>query len=441
MRLITPLGVEKLQTALHVKAKESPGFRFYMLYDKVYRRDVLSFAYALCYANRGQPGTDGQTFQDIASYGTDRWLDELAEDLRKETYEPAPVRRVWIPKSNGGRRPLGIPTIRDRVVQTAAVLVLEPIFEADLQPEQYAYRRGKNALDAVNHVRQLLVSGHTDVIDADLSGYFDTIPHSDLLKSLARRISDRHMLHLLKMWLVAPTEETDARGHRTRTTRNRDEKRGTPQGSPVSPLLSNIYMRRFILAWKSQGHEQRLDAHIVNYADDFVICCRGTADKAMSAMRRIMSVLKLTVNETKTRRCRVPEESFDFLGYTLGRLYSRRTGRTYLGPCPSKKKIQSLCREISDCTSRRWVQADVHDRIALLNRKMRGWASYFRLGPVSKAYRAIDEHARSRLRQWLRAKQNVSGRVEARFPDKHLHGDLGLLQLAQLTRSLPWANT
>ena len=439
--LETPKGVEKLQTALHVKAKGSPSFRFYVLYDKVHRRDVLQFAYALCYANGGAPGVDGQTFDDIYEYDTGRWLDELAEVLRTKTYEPQPVRRVWIPKANGGQRPLGIPTIRDRVVQTAAVLVLEPIFEADLQPEQYAYRSGKSALDAVRRVHSLLNSGHTDVVDADLSGYFDTIPHAELMKSVARRVSDKHMLHLIKMWLVAPTEEIDERGHRCRTTRNKDEKRGTPQGSPISPLLSNIYMRRFILGWKVQGHEQRLDAHIVNYADDFVICCRGTATEAMTAMRRIISTLKLTVNETKTRQCHVPDESFDFLGYTIGRCYSPKTGRAYIGTRPSKKKVQSLCREISEATSRRWLLKDVSDRVPLLNRKLRGWANYFCLGPVSKAYRAVDEHARYRLRQWLRAKHKVRGRVEARYPDRYLHEELGLTQLAPRTRNFPWANT
>ena len=305
-------------------------------------------------SNDGAPGVDGQTFEDIEAYGLDRWLDELAAELKAKTYRPQPVRRVYIPKPNGKRRPLGIGSIRDRVAQMAVVLVLEPIFEADLEPEQYAYRANRSALDAVRHVHGLVSAGHTEVVDADLSSYFDEIPHAELLKSLSRRISDRHLLGLIKMWLEAPVEEIDERGRHHRTTRNKDEGRGSPQGSPLSPLLANVYMRRFVRGWKALGHERRLKAVIVNYADDLVICCRGDADEAMAAMRAMMSRLKLTVNEAKTRVCRVPGETFDFLGYTIGRCYSPRTGRSYIGTRPSAKKVASLRDEIRELTDRRW---------------------------------------------------------------------------------------
>ena len=441
MSLSTSESVQKLQTALHAKAKESPGYRFYALYDKVYRPDVLRHAYACCKANRGAAGVDGQDFEDIEKYGLDRWLGELTQELKGKTYEPAAVRRVYIPKASqpGKLRPLGIPCIRDRVAQMAAVLVLEPIFEADLQPEQYAYRPERSALDGVRHVHALLNTGHNQVVDADLSGYFDSIPHSELMQSLARRIVDGAMLHLIKMWLEAAVEEEDQRGRKQRTTRNRDEGRGTPQGAPISPLLSNLYMRRFVLGWKALGHEKRLEAHIVNYADDFVICCRGTAQKAAAVMGDMMQRLKLTVNPTKTHVCRVPDESFDFLGYTFGRCHSPKTGRAYIGTVPSKKRVARLCVAISEMTGRNKTCLDAQMLVGDLNRMLNGWANYFCLGPVSKAYRAVDQHVRKRLRQWLCAKHKVSGPGTTRFPEATLYGKLGLVCLAKQTANLPWA--
>jgi hypothetical protein len=247
------------------------------------------------------------------------------------------------------------------------------------------------------------------------------------------------MLHLIKQWLEAPVEETDKRGNTRRTTRNKDEKRGTPQGAPISPLLSNLYMRRFVLGWKMLGHEKRLTAHIVNYADDFVICCRNTADEAMKHMRAMMEKLKLTVNEQKTRTCRVPNESFDFLGYTIGRCYSPRTGKSYIGTRPARKKVVALCREISEMTTTRWTLLPAEDIVAMINRKLQGWANYFCLGPVGKAYQAVEQHTCRRLRQWLCAKHKMPGQGYSRFPDKYLHQTLGLIRLPELTRSLLWA--
>lgn len=439
MSLSTPVKVQKLQEALRAKAKGSPDYRFYALYDKLYRKDVLAYAYECCRSNGGAPGVDGQTFEDIETCGRERWLDELAEKLRKRTYRPEPVRRVNIPKPNGKLRPLGIPTITDRTAETAAVLVLGPIFDPDLQPEQYAYRNDRSALDAVRAVHRLLQTGHREIIDADLSGYFDSIPHAELLKSVARRVSDRHMLHLIKMWLQTPVEETDKRGRSRRTTHNKDTGRGVPQGAPISPLLSNIYMRRFILGWKVLGLEERHNARIVNYADDYVICCRGSADEANRAMRAIMQKLKLTVNEDKTHICRLPDETFDFLGYTFGQCYSPKTGRAYMGTRPSRKKISAICREISEMTAARCGLMTAEDRVERLNRLLRGWANYFCLGPVSKAYRAVDAHVCRRLRQWLCRKHKTPGQGTARYPDQYLHEELKLLRLDGLRPSFPWA--
>jgi len=368
MSLTTPLSVQKLQTALHDKAKGSPKFRFYALYDKVYREDVMAFAYECCKANRGAAGVDGQTFEDIEEYGVKKWLDELAQELKSRTYRPQPVRRVWIPKPDGKQRPLGVPAIKDRVAQTAAVLVLEPIF---------------------------------------------------------------------KMWLEAPVEETDEKGNKHRSTRNRDEGRGTPQGAPISPLLSNLYMRRFVLGWKKLGHEKRLAAHIVNYADDLVICCRGRAEEALAIMRDIMTKLKLTVNETKTRVCKLPEEKFDFLGYTFGRCYSPKTGRAYMGAAPSKKRVIRICEAISGMTGRDQTQLDQEMVVTKLNRTMIGWANYFCLGPVSTAYQAVDQHARNRLLQWLCAKHKLVWPAAKRFPETSLHDVLGLVCLTKRTSNFP----
>jgi RNA-directed DNA polymerase len=440
--LAPPPKVGTLQESLHAKAKGSPSYRFYALYDKIYRKDVLTYAYHRCRLNGGVAGVDGMTFEMIKTHGEEQWLDELAEELRKGTYQPQPVRRVNIPKDGqpGKFRPLGIPCIRDRVAQMAAVVVLEPIFEADLEPEQYAYRPERSAHDAVEHVTQLIRSGFTEVVDADLSGYFDSIPHAELMKSVSRRISDGRVLRLIKMWLEAPVEETDERGRKERTTRNKDEGKGSPQGSPISPLLSNIYMRRFIRGWKTQGHEKRLTAHIVNYADDFVICCRADADEAMARMRIMMTKLKLTVNETKTRLCSLPEGTFDFLGYTFGRSFSYRTRRAYLGASPSRKKIAKLCDAIRELTSRRGTGHDEEYVVGKLNQKLVGWANYFSVGTVTKAYGAVNYHVTNRLRRWLCVKHKVRGPGYSRYPDAFLYQKLGLYQLRSKRPNLPNAS-
>jgi len=426
--LLTPNTVGKLQAALHAKAKKASDYRFYTLYDKVCRKDVLHQAYRKCKANGGAPGVDGVTFEVIESVGLEVWLDVLTDELINKRYAPSAVRRVRIPKGNGKARPLGIPTIRDRVVQTAAVMILEPIFEADLQDEQYGYRPGRSAHDAIRQIRRWLDCGYMDVVDADLSGYFDSIPHGELLKSVARRMSDGAMLHLLKMWLEMPVEEAASNGAHYRTTENRDRRRGTPQGAPISPLLSNIYMRRFILGWKTLGYQRRLNARIVNYADDFVICCKDTARQASEAMRCMMAKLQLVVNERKTRLCQVKDVSLDFLGYTMGVLRGRLNGKPYVGLHASRESTGVMLRAITEMTGPHHGWFVLPEMVKRLNRMLRGWANYFNLGGSSRTHAKIDQHVRSRLRRWLCRKHKVKGDGYWRWPVTYLD-TIGLVRV------------
>ncbi|WP_247406521.1 reverse transcriptase domain-containing protein [Bradyrhizobium sp. 76] len=302
MSLETPVKIRSLQRRLYCKAKAEPAFRFYLLYDKICREDILRHAYALARANAGAPGVDGESFAAIAAAGEEKWLAGLRQELTTRTYRPAPVRRVMIPKPGGGERPLGIPTIRDRVVQSAAKLVLEPIFEADLEDSAYGYRPGRGGTDPVKEVHRLLGRGYTDVVDADLSKYFDTIPHSELLKSVARRIVDRHVLRLIRMWLKAPIEETDGDGGgRRRMTGGKRNTRGTPQGGVASPMLANLYMNRFLKHWRTTGRGEAFCAHVVSYADDFVILSRGHAAEALAWTEDVMTRLGLTLTRPRPR--------------------------------------------------------------------------------------------------------------------------------------------
>lgn len=440
--LATPESVQRLHNALHAKAKAEPGFRFYALYDKISREDILAHAYDHCRGNRGAAGVDRQDFAAVEAYGVERWLGELAQTLKEETYKPQPIRRVLIPKAKGKSksRPLGISTLRDRVCMTAAMLVLEPIFEADLPREQYGYRAGRSALDAVKEVESPLQQGHGEVVDADLSDYFGSIAHPELLKSVAPRVVDRRVLRLIKRWLERPVEEKDRRGAKRRTTQAKNQRRGIPQGSPISPLLANLYMRRFVLGWKQRGLEQRLGSCLVTYADDLVILCRhGKAEEALHHLHGLMGKLKLTVNEEKTRICRIPEGSFDFLGYRFGRLYSPRTGRPYLGASPSRKSVQRVVGKIHVLTDRAGTWQETTEVVVKVNHTLRGWANYFRWGTVSKAYKAIDTYATLRLRRWLRKKHKRHRNGLLVYPPEHLYETLGLVCLPRWKRNVPWA--
>ena len=429
MSLPTPNStVQKLQSALQAKAKTEAGYRFYSLWDKVHRMDVLAEAFRRCRANRGAPGADGVTFEQIESQGWETWLTKLQEELRSGSYRCGPLRRIWIPKANGGQRPLGIPTIRDRVVQMAMLLVIGPIFETDLCDEQYGFRSGVDAKRAIRrayyHVSQ---RGLREVVDADLSDYFNTIPHGALMRCLSRRIADGRVLSVIKQWLRAPVVEREGRSER-RTTEAADKSRGTPQGGVISPLLANLYFRRFVLAWKKFGFERNLQSQIVNYADDLVICCKpGNGERAMINFREVMTRLGLTVNERKTRLVKFPEESFNFLGYTIGRFHGRH-GKPYLGTRPSKKALHRLLLRIREETSTQWNWQEPADKVSELNRVLRGWCAYFDQGPVVQVYRLIRRYTERRVRRWLMRRQHRRGTGYRQYPDCHLYETLGLFK-------------
>jgi len=427
MRLETPDKIRTLQRKLYCKAKAEPAFRFYLLYDKVCRADILGHAYRLARANAGAPGVDGVTFAQIEAAGLDAWLASLREDLASKTYRTAPVRRVMIPKPGGGERPLGIPTIRDRVIQTAAKLVLEPIFEADFDDGAYGYRPGRSATDAIQDVHRLICRGYTDVVDADLSKYFDTIPHADLLKSVARRISDRNVLWLVKQWLKAPIEERDGDGRR-HMSGGKGSTRGTPQGGVASPLLANIYMNRFLKHWRRSDRGTAFRAHIVNYADDFVILSQGYAAEALAWTKAVVTKLGLSLNEAKTSLKDARTERFDFLGYSFGPHCYQRNGKRYLGASPSEKSVKRAKTKVDDVLVPGNMQPWPEVRTQL-NSLLRGWSAYFSYGTRSRAYRAIDHYVCERVRHFLGRRHKVPGRGTQCFPSDLILGKLGVVAL------------
>ena len=431
MSLTTPDKIRTFQRKLYCKAKAEPAFRFYVLYDKICREDILHHAYRLARTNAGAPGVDEVTFAQIEERGLEAWLAGLREELVSKTYRPDPVRRVMIPKPNGeGERALSIPTIRDRVIQTAAKLVLEPIFEADFEGSAYGYRPARGAVDAVKDVHRHLCRGYTDVVDADLSRYFDSIPHDDLLKSVARRVADGAVLRLIKLWLKAPIEERDGDGRR-RIVGGKRNKRGTPQGGVASPLLANIYMNRFLKHWRLTGRGEAFRAHVVSYADDFVILSRGCAAEALAWTKAVMTRLGLTLNEAKTSLRDARQERFTFLGYSFGPHWYKANGQWYLGTSPSKKSVQRLKTTVGNLlvpgNNAPWQE--VRDT---LNRSLRGWSNYFCYGTRRSAFRSVDRYTYERVRDFLARRHKVAGRGTRRFSYDTVYGELRLLRLERL---------
>ena len=430
MNLTTPEKIRSLQRKLYVKAKAEPDFRFYQLYDKVWREDILHHAYRLARSNKGAPGVDGVSFAMIEAAGLENWLSGIRDELRGKTYRPQPVRRVLIAKPGGGTRPLGIPTIRDQVVQGAVKLVIEPIFEADLDPSAYGYRPKRSAGDATQMVHELLCRGYTDVVDADLSKSFDTIPHGELLQSVLRRIVDRNVLRLIKLGLRSPVEETGGDGKR-RMSGGKKSRRGVPQGGTLSLLLASLYMNRFLKSWRLSGQDHRLRAEIVNYADDFVILSRGHAREALAWTRQVMGRLGLTLNEAKTSVREARQESFDFLGYSFGPHWFRKDGHWYLGASPSKRSVSRLKAKVRGVLGpgNHAPWPEVRDQ---LNSMLRGWSHDFDHGTRMPAYRAVDNAVYEAVRHFLVRRHKVSSRGTRRFPDRVVFGELGVIRLRRV---------
>jgi RNA-directed DNA polymerase len=428
--LETPEKIRTLQRKLYVKAKAEPAFRFYVLYDKICREDILHHAYRLSRAKAGSPGVDGVSFAQIEEEGLEAWLASLREELVSKTYRPNPVRRVMIPKPDGGERPLGIPTIRDRVAQTAAKLVLEPIFEADLEKTAFGYRPARGAVDAVKQVQRHMSQGYTDVVDADLSGYFDSIPHDALMKSVARRIVDSQVLRLIKLWLKAPVEERDGDGTR-RMGGGKRSSRGTPQGGVVSPLLANIYINRFLKYWRLCRCGETFQGHVVAYADDFVILSRGHANEALTWTKSVMTRLGLTLNEVKTTLKDARKERFDFLGYAFGPHYYKANGKRYLSASPSKRSVQRLKTKVRGllATGNHEPWPEVRDQ---LNRMLLGWSGYFCHGARRPAFRGLDHFVYERARDFLVRRHKLAGRGSRRFSCEVIYGKHRLMCLEGL---------
>jgi RNA-directed DNA polymerase len=425
MGLKTPENIRTLQRKLYLKAKAEPAFRFYLLYDKIYREDILAHAYRLAKANAGIAGVDGVTFDQIESEGLDDWLSGIREQLRTKTYKPQPVLRVMIPKPGGGQRPLGIPTIRDRVVQTAVKMMIEPIFEADLEPNTYGYRPKRSAVDAIKEVHKLLKSGFVNVVDADLSKYFDTIPHTELMQCVTRRISDRNILRLIKQWLKVPVQTNDRNGKR-HTTGGRGSRCGTPQGGVVSPLLANVYMNRFLKYWRLKGCGDAFKAKLIAYADDFVILSRGHASQALEWTRQVMERIGLSLNMEKTSLKDARKEHFDFLGYTFGLMCITRRGEWHMGVEPSERSVKRLKGKIRNLLKpgEKGPWPEVRDR---LNQLLRGWCQYYCYGWTQPVYRGVERNVYNRVRNFLVRRHKMHSRGIRQFPSERVFGGLGVL--------------
>jgi len=434
--LETPDRIRELQRKLYRKAKQEPNFRFYLLYDKVYRRDILSHAYRLVKANKGASGVDGLTFERIEERekGAEGYLGQIAEELERKVYRPMPVRRVNIPKPDGRQRPLGIPTIKDRVVQMAVKIVIEPIFEADFEGNSYGFRPKRNAHQAMDDISLHLRMGKTQVIDADISKYFDTIPHDKLLTLVAKRIVDKNILRLIKLWLKAPVVE-EGRDGKKRTEGN---PKGTPQGGVISPLLANIYLHVLDRIWKVRKVEERFKARLIRYADDFVVLCQGQTERVLKGIKTVLRGLELSLNEEKTRIVDARKERFNFLGYRIEVVRNPKTGKTFPLIKPSKEALAEIKAEIKALTCRKTLCLPKEVVIKKLNETVRGWVGYFYYGNCSRDLSSLKGFLDERVRTYLRRKHAKKSRGYKEYPYQYLYGTLGLYKIPT---TAPWTQT
>lgn len=431
MTLSTPERIRTLQRKLYCKAKSEPSFRFYALYDKIYRSDILSHAYHLVRSNKGAPGIDGVSFASIeAGEGEEHFLRKLQEELESKSYRAQAVRRVWIPKPDGSKRPLGIPTIRDRVAQMAVKLIIEPIFEADFCDTSYGFRPKRSAHDAAAAIVESLLKRHARVIDADLSKYFDTIPHAKLLAVIAERISDGGILWLIKQWLKAPVVEEDKDGKR-RTTGGRNNRFGTPQGGVISPLLANLYLHLLDRIWERHELAQRYGARIVRYADDLVILCAGSVNRPLRILRDVLNLLGLHLNEQKTRIVNAYRESFDFLGFSFCLRQSRKSGKLYPHVEPSGRSVKRVKNRIKILTDRKRTPIPLSVIVAEVNRSLRGWCEYFHYRNSTAVFGHVKWHVEERMRTHLRRRFKLHSRYQAYYqlPTAKLYGKYGLFKI------------